>query len=74
MSDVLGDIRAIIEAKRTDTWFLLFTDGLTWRQRQSDLQRIVGHQNRSDIYRIYTQAMAEQFEADLHQLKAECGL
>ncbi len=33
MSDVIGDVRAIIAAKRADTSFLFFTDGLTWKQR-----------------------------------------
>ncbi len=74
MSDVLGDVRAIIDAKRSDTVFLFFTDGLTWRQRQSDLRKIIIHQNEGDIARIYTQAMAAQFEADLITLRRECGL
>ena len=74
MTDVLGDIKAIIDAKRSDTAFLFFTDGVTWRHRQSDLRKIVDHQNNGDITRIYTYAMAERFEADLRQLKAEYGL
>ncbi len=74
MSDVIGDVRAIIAAKRSDTVFLFFTDGLTWRQRQSDLKKIIEHQNQGDISRIYTQSMAEQFEADLITLKDELGL
>ena len=74
MTDVLGDIKTIIEAKRSDTAFLFFTDGVTWRHRQSDLRKIIDHQNNGDITRIYTFAMAERFEADLRQLKAEYGL
>jgi hypothetical protein len=74
MSDVLGDVRAIIAAKRSDTTFLFFTDGLTWKQRQADLRKLVGYQNEGDIGRIYTQSMAAQFEADLRTLKDECGL
>lgn len=69
MTDVIGDIKAIIDAKRADTAFLLFTDGVTWKQRQSDLRKIVDHQNNGDITRIYTYAMAERFESDLRQLK-----
>ena len=34
MTDILGDIRTIIAAKRPDTAFLFFTDGLTWKQRK----------------------------------------
>jgi DpnII restriction endonuclease len=74
MTDILGDIRTIIAAKRPDTAFLFFTDGLTWKQRKSDLRKIVEFQNNGDITRIYTFAMAEQFEKDLRQLKAEYGL
>jgi hypothetical protein len=74
MTDILGDIRTIIAAKRPDTTFLFFTDGLTWKQRKSDLRKIVDFQNNGDITRIYTYAMADQFEADLRQLKAEYKL
>ena len=74
MTDVIGDIGKIIAAKRGDTAFLFFTDGLTWKQRRSDLRRIVEYQNNGDITRIYTSAMATQFESDLRQLKREYGL
>lgn len=74
MTDILGDIGKIIAAKRPDTAFLFFTDGLTWKQRKSDLRKIVEFQNNGEITRIYTFAMAEQFEKDLRQLKAEYGL
>lgn len=74
MTDILGDIRTIIAAKRPDTAFLFFTDGLTWKQRKSDLRKIVEFQNNGDITRIYTHAMADQFEKDLRQLKAEYRL
>lgn len=74
MSDIIGDIEQIIRAKRPDTALLFFTDGLTWKQRKSDLRKIVEFQNAGGVTRIYTCAMAEQFEADLRQLKAECKL
>jgi hypothetical protein len=74
MTDILGDIRAIIAAKRPDTALLFFTDGVTWKQRKSDLRKIVEFQNNGDITRIYTFAMADQFEIDLRQLKAEYRL
>lgn len=74
MTDILGDIRTIIAAKRADTSFLFFTDGLTWKQRKSDLRKIIEFQNNGDITRIYTYAMADTFEADLRQLKAEYNL
>lgn len=74
MTDILGDIRTIIAAKRPDTALLFFTDGLTWKQRKSDLRKIVEFQNSGDITRIYTYAMVEQFEKDLRQLKSEYKL
>lgn len=74
MTDVLGDIQRIIDAKRPDTSFLLFTDGLTWRQRKSDLKKIIEFQNNGDIARVYTFAMAEQFERDLRQMRSEYRL
>jgi DpnII restriction endonuclease len=43
MTDVIGDIEKIISAKRSDTAFLFVTDGLSWRQRQSDLRKIVSY-------------------------------
>ena len=74
MTDIIGDIEKIIAAKRADTTFLFLTDGLSWRQRTSDLKKIVEYQNQGDIARIYTFGMAERFESDLLQLKLECGL
>lgn len=73
-TDVLGDISRIVEQKRHDTHFLLVTDGITWRERTSDLARLVELQNVGKITRIYTQSMAEQLEWDLRELKREHGL
>jgi hypothetical protein len=74
MTDIIGDIEQIMRAKRPDTALLFFTDGLTWKQRKSDLRKIVEFQNSGGITRIYTYAMADQFEGDLRQLKAEFKL
>jgi hypothetical protein len=73
-TDVLGDVERIVKEKRDDTQFLLVTDGITWRERTSDLGKLVAFQNLGKIARIYTQSMAEQLEADLRQLKKEHGL
>jgi hypothetical protein len=70
MSDVLGDITNILKVLRKDTHFLFFTDGLPWFERKSDLQKIVGHQNAKEIYRIYTYNMEKQLRSDLAILKA----
>ena len=54
MTDVIGDIQAIIDAKRADTTFLLFTDGVTWRQRQSDLRKIIDYHRTTATSRAST--------------------
>jgi hypothetical protein len=73
-TDVLGDIRRIIEQKRPDVWFLLVTDGVTWKSRASDFAKLVQHQNDGDIYRIYTKSMRQELRDDLAALKQEQGL
>ena len=70
-SDVLGDLRAIINAKRPDTRLLFVTDGLTWLQRASDLRKIIELQNHGDVTRIYTRQMSAELEADLRTLRQE---
>jgi hypothetical protein len=73
-TDVLGDIARMVEEKRHDTVLLLVTDGITWRQRPSDLRKLIGLQNQGQIHRIYTKSMATELEADLRLLRLECGL
>lgn len=74
MTDVIGDLDHIIEAKRHDASLLVVTDGITWKARQSDMAKIVERQNSGRITRIYTTEMREQFLADLRTLKAELDL
>jgi hypothetical protein len=74
MSDVIGDLDAIIEAKRSDSRLLFVTDGTPWFLRQSDLRKIVQRQNDGDIMRIYTSSMHAELVADLRTLKQESGL
>ena len=69
MSDIIGDLDAIIEAKRHDTALLFVTDGITWNARQSDLRKIIERQNKGEITRVYTSKMGEQLRDDLITLK-----
>ncbi|MGH8177720.1 MAG: DpnII family type II restriction endonuclease [Steroidobacter sp.] len=73
-TDVLGDIRRIVAEKRSDTDFLLVTDGITWRDRLSDLGKLVQMQNHGEIARIYTRSMIERFRMELEQLRADHAL
>ena len=74
MSDIIGDLDAIIEAKRHNTRLIFVTDGISWKQRLSDLKKIVERQNQGKIDRIYTSQMREEFIADLRSLKSNLGL
>lgn len=74
MTDIVGDVDAIIRAKRTDTRLLFVTDGVTWRQRLSDLRKLVERQNDGRITRIYTTKMAGQLKQDLETLRQEFSL
>jgi hypothetical protein len=74
MTDIIGDLDAIIDAKRHDTAFLFLTDGTTWKARLSDLKKIIARQNQGKITRIYTTKMAAQLKTDLKTLKSEMGI
>lgn len=70
-TDVLGDVRRIIEEKRSDTVLLLVVDGITWNERVNDLRKLVEMQVRGDIGRIYTTRMFQDLREDLVALKAD---
>lgn len=74
MTDIIGDLNAIVRVKRHDTVLIFVTDGVTWNQRLSDLAKIVEMQNAGEITRIYTSKMVNQFRADLEEWKREFGL
>lgn len=73
-SDVIGDVRKIVDEKRSDTYFFLVTDGVMWTARMRDFERLIEFQNLGDIYRIYTQQMREELLSDLKQIKAELNI
>ena len=73
-SDVIGDVRQIIAEKRSDTYFFLVTDGVTWIARMRDFERLVEYQNLGSIYRIYTQQMKAELLSDLRQIKSELNI
>ncbi|MEX2606287.1 MAG: DpnII family type II restriction endonuclease [Kiritimatiellia bacterium] len=73
-TDILGDLARIVEQKRHDTVLMLITDGITWKERLSDLEKLVEIQNRGLIHRIYTRVMENEFIEDITQLKSEFGL
>lgn len=73
-TDVIGDVNKIIQEKRHDSTFLLFTDGITWKERISDLRKLIKFQNEGYIYKIYTKQMKAEFLEDLKLLREEKNL
>ena len=73
-TDVLGDISRIVAEKRDDTVFFLVTDGITWKERASDLKKLIALQHAGKIRKIYTKSMADELEEDLKSLKNEFRL
>ena len=69
MTDIIGDLDAIIDAKRHDSYLLFVTDGTTWTERQADLRKIIERQNQGKIARIYTMNMREDLLDDLQSIK-----
>ena len=73
-TDILGDIRRIVEEKRHDTHLVLVTDGKTWKARVNDLRNLVKMQNTGLIARIYTHKMGSDLRKDLLQLPRDHGM
>jgi hypothetical protein len=73
-TDSIGDVDKIIKHKRHDTYFIFVTDGITWMDRLSDLNKLVKYQNEGFIYKIYTQSMKEELKSDLIDMLNELRL
>lgn len=73
-TDILGDMKRIVEIKRHDTTLLFVTDGITWTARPSDLRKLIDLQNQGKIARIYTSKMFPDLREDLLRLRSEHGL
>lgn len=71
MTDIIGDVDAIIGAKRHDARLLLITDGLSWKARANDLRKLIQRQNDGRIMRLYTKNMVDQLKRDLETLKSQ---
>jgi hypothetical protein len=65
LTDFLGDIRKIIEAKESRTYFFIVTDGRGWFHRKSDLQHIIDFQHLKDVDMVYTSATLTRLAQDV---------
>jgi len=68
LTDFLGDVLKIKQAKGYHTYVLVMTDGRGWFNRQSDLKRLVDLHHDGTIEMIYTRARLSQLAADITQI------
>jgi len=68
LTDYLGDVLKVAEAKEYHMYFFLVTDGRGWHNRRSDLQKLVAQQNSGVIDMIYTRARLRQLAHDVKHI------
>lgn len=73
LTDFLGDILKIKQAKGYHTYLFVVTDGRGWFNRQSDLKRLVDLHVDGTIEMIYTRARLSQLAHDVRQICAAEG-
>jgi len=74
LTDVLGDVLKILQAKDPETHFFFVTDGIGWYRRLSDLKKLVEHHQRGEIEMIYTRKTLPQFKRELRRIVVGEGL
>jgi hypothetical protein len=70
LTDFLGDIRKIIEAKESRMYFFLVTDGRGWLHRRSDLQHVINFQHLKDVDMVYASRSLPQLAQDVAHIWA----
>lgn len=60
LTDFLGDIGKIIEAKESRMYFFIVTDGRGWLNRKSDLQHVVDRQHQQYVDMIFTSTRLDE--------------
>lgn len=68
LTDFLGDVLKIKQAKGYHTYLFVVTDGRGWFNRQSDLKRLVDLHVDGTVEMIYTRARLAQLAADVRQI------
>jgi hypothetical protein len=68
LTDFLGDVLKIGQAKDFHMYFFLVTDGRGWRNRISDLRKIVEYHHEGLIDMIYTRARLSHLGAAAQQI------
>jgi hypothetical protein len=68
LTDFLGDVLKIKQAKGYHTYLFVVTDGRGWFNRQSDLKRLVELHAEGVVEMIYTRARLGQLAEDVRQI------
>ncbi|HEX6095211.1 MAG TPA: DpnII family type II restriction endonuclease [Thermoanaerobaculia bacterium] len=68
LTDFLGDVLKIKQAKGYHTYLFVVTDGRGWFNRRSDLKRLVQLHQEGIVEMIYTRARLPQLAADVRQI------
>ena len=68
LTDFLGDVLKIGEAKAYHMYFFVVTDGRGWHNRESDLKRLISFHHDGLIDMIYTRARMAELGRDVKQI------
>jgi hypothetical protein len=68
LTDFLGDVLKISEAKAYHMYFFVVTDGRGWHNRESDLKRLISFHHEGLIDMIYTRARLAELGRDVKQI------
>lgn len=68
LTDFLGDVLKISEAKAYHMYFFVVTDGRGWHNRESDLKRLIGFHHDGLIDMIYTRARLAELGRDVKHI------
>ena len=68
LTDFLGDVLKIKQAKGYHTYLFVVTDGRGWFNRQSDLKRLVDLHVDGTVEMIYTRARLQKLAEDVRQI------
>ncbi len=63
LTDFLGDVLKIVQAKDYHMYFFLVTDGRGWQNRISDLRKIIEYHQNGDVDMVYTRARLGELAA-----------
>ncbi len=68
LTDFLGDVLKIVQAKDYHMYFFLVTDGRGWHNRTSDLRKVVEFHQNGDVDMVFTRTRLSDLAAAVKQI------